>query len=72
MPPIRLLRLCLCVTLPIGVFAQSREKPVPSREYITAHLADLRKINTPEGIEALEAVGGNPSHEERGERLWRE
>jgi len=30
--------------------------PVPSRDYITARLADLRKIHTPEGIEALEEV----------------
>jgi pimeloyl-ACP methyl ester carboxylesterase len=36
--------------------AQSSTKNVPSRDYITARIADLRKINTPEGIEALETV----------------
>src|ERR1041385_8372149 len=37
-------------------FSQSATKSVPSREYITSRIADLRKINTPEGIEALEPV----------------
>lgn len=36
-------------TAPAGV-------AVPSRDYITARLAELRKIHTPEGIEALEEV----------------
>lgn len=31
-------------------------RPVPSRDYITARLAELRKIHTPEGIERLEQV----------------
>lgn len=41
-----------------------RVTPVPNRDAITARLADLRKIETPEGIEALEAV------EIGGSRQW--
>ena len=48
--------LCL---LTLSLAAQSpapASTTVPSRDYITARLAELRKIHTPEGIEALEEV----------------
>lgn len=37
-------------------------RPVPNRDYITARLAELRRIHTPEGIESLEQItlGGMP------------
>ena len=38
-----------------GVLFHS-QRPVPSRDYITARVADLRKISTPEGLEILEPV----------------
>jgi proline iminopeptidase len=41
---------------PTLVEAQAVSAPVPSRDYITARIADLRKISTPEGIEVLEEV----------------
>ena len=41
---------------PARAGAQPASTPVPSREYITARIADLRKISTPEGIEVLEQV----------------
>ena len=44
------------LVLTAGAFGQPAEKQVPSRDYITARLKDLRKISTPEGIEALETV----------------
>ncbi|MBL8166837.1 MAG: alpha/beta hydrolase [Acidobacteria bacterium] len=48
--------LCL---LALSLLAQTpapASTPVPSRDYITARLAELRKIHTPEGIDALEEV----------------
>lgn len=53
----RLLALtCLALLRLTPGFGQAIGKPVPSRDYITARVADLRKIYTPEGIEALEEV----------------
>ncbi|QQS46790.1 MAG: alpha/beta hydrolase [Acidobacteriota bacterium] len=48
--------LCLPV---LPLMAQTTAPPgptVPSRDYITARLAELRRIHTPEGIESLEEV----------------
>jgi pimeloyl-ACP methyl ester carboxylesterase len=44
-----------------GAVAQPVRTPVPNRDYITARIAELRNINTPEGIEVLEelAIGGS-------------
>jgi pimeloyl-ACP methyl ester carboxylesterase len=39
-----------------GAAAAQAPGPVPERDYITGRIADLRKISTPEGIEALEEV----------------
>jgi pimeloyl-ACP methyl ester carboxylesterase len=36
--------------------AQPARAPVPNREYVISRVADLRKINTPEGIEVLEEI----------------
>lgn len=40
------------------------QRPVPSRDYITARIADLCKISTPEGVQVLEPV------EIDGTRQW--
>ncbi|MBL8202982.1 MAG: alpha/beta hydrolase [Blastocatellia bacterium] len=54
------LRVCavLCLTA-LPLVAQTpapAPTTIPSRDYITARLTDLRKIHTPEGIEVLEEV----------------
>src|SRR5262245_22222691 len=57
-----ILRLaCVLYAFPAMVRAQPSSTPVPSREYIIGRIADLRKISTPEGIEALEevSIGGS-------------
>ncbi len=48
--------LCLPALPVAGQAPAPAETTVPSREYITARLAELRRIHTPEGIEALEEV----------------
>jgi len=58
----RILRLaCVLSAFPALAWAQTSSPPIPSRGYITARIADLRKISTPEGIEALEevSIGGS-------------
>src|SRR5262245_1688586 len=47
---------CTLFAFPAFAWAQPSSAPVPSRDYITARIAELRKISTPEGIEALEEV----------------
>jgi len=46
----------LLTSLYSTLLAQNTSPAIPSRETITARIADLRKISTPEGIEALEPV----------------
>jgi proline iminopeptidase len=59
---LRLLRriVCLVVWFMSGASAVGAQSlfppPVPNRDYITARLADLRKISTPEGIDTLERL----------------
>lgn len=48
--------LCLFTPPLLAQAASSAGTSIPSRDYITARLAELRKIQTPEGIEALEEV----------------
>lgn len=48
--------LCLLVPPLAAQTAGPAGAPVPGRDYITTRLAELRKIHTPEGIEALEEV----------------
>lgn len=48
--------LVSALAVPVRAQPAAETRHVPSREYITARLADLRRINTPEGIEALEEV----------------
>ena len=48
--------LCLLALPLLAQTPAPASTTVPSRDYITARLADLRKIHTPEGIEALEEV----------------
>ena len=52
------IRLFIGITAALWLLALplAAQTTVPSRDYITARLADLRKIHTPEGIEALEEV----------------
>ena len=42
--------------IPLDPARAQTGKPVPEREYITARLAELQKVRTPEGIESLEQV----------------
>lgn len=48
--------LCLLALPLLAQTTAPADTTIPSRDYITARLADLRKIHTPEGIEALEEV----------------
>lgn len=48
--------LCLLALPLVAQTPAPASTTVPSRDYITARLAELRKIHTPEGIEALEEV----------------
>lgn len=52
--------LCLPALPLVAQTTAPASRTVPSRDYITARLAELRKIHTPEGIEALEeaSIGG--------------
>ncbi len=48
--------LCLLVLPLVAQTTAPANTTVPSRDYITARLTELRRIHTPEGIEALEEV----------------
>ena len=56
---IRIQILCSLAAAAFVPHAQARAqsgKPVPERAYITARLAELQKVRTPEGVESLEQV----------------
>ena len=52
---------CVFLLIPASVRGQAPAAPIPAREYITARIADLRRISTPEGLEVLEevSIGGS-------------
>jgi pimeloyl-ACP methyl ester carboxylesterase len=64
MPRLTPLRVLAALALPLAASAQAPARPAPatfpqSREAITARLADLQRIHTPEGIEVVEPVEVN-------------